>query len=204
MGCELGKLAKPPKDDRDNELAGPPVPSQPDPRLPLTAKQKYGMIASWKGIARAMGPTGVYMFIKLFEEHQELLQLFSKFRELKTKEAQANSMELAEHATKVMNTLDEGIKQLDNVDTFFQFLTQIGASHKKVPGFKSEYFWKIETPFLEAVKTTLGDRYTENIENIYKITIKLIIQTLADGYNNAVGGSGTTEAAATTTGSGSV
>lgn len=50
-------------------------------------------------------------------------------------------MELAEHATKVMNTLDEGIKQLDNVDTFFQFLTQIGASHKKVPGFKSEYFW---------------------------------------------------------------
>lgn len=50
-------------------------------------------------------------------------------------------MELAEHATKVMNTLDEGIKQLDNVDSFFQYLTNVGASHRKVPGFKPEYFW---------------------------------------------------------------
>jgi hypothetical protein len=32
--------------------------------LPLTAKQKYSMMASWKGISRAMEPTGVYMFIK--------------------------------------------------------------------------------------------------------------------------------------------
>lgn len=50
-------------------------------------------------------------------------------------------MELAEHATKVMNTLDEGIKQLDDVDSFFQYLTNVGASHRKVPGFKPEYFW---------------------------------------------------------------
>lgn len=30
---------------------------------------------------------------------------------------------------------------------------------------------------------TLGDRYTENVENIYKVTIKLIIETLEKGYN---------------------
>lgn len=66
MGCELGKLAKTSQEEREreNDLNGPPVTHQTDPRLPLTAKQKYGMIASWKGIARAMGPTGVYMFIK--------------------------------------------------------------------------------------------------------------------------------------------
>ncbi len=44
---------------------------------------------------------------------------------------------------------------------------------------------KIESPFLEAVKTTLGDRYTENVENIYKITIKLIIESLVNGYNSS-------------------
>lgn len=44
-------------------------------------------------------------------------------------------------------------------------------------------FQKIERPFLEAVKMTLGDRYTDNVENIYKITIKLIIETLEKGYN---------------------
>lgn len=44
---------------------------------------------------------------------------------------------------------------------------------------------KIEKPFLDAVKTTLGDRYTENVENIYNITIKFIIETLVTGFNNA-------------------
>lgn len=50
-------------------------------------------------------------------------------------------MELAEHANNVMQTLDEGIKGLDDLDTFFDFLNQVGASHRKIPGFKVEYFW---------------------------------------------------------------
>jgi hypothetical protein len=77
----------------------------------------------------------------LFEQHQELLNLFEKFRELRTRDEQANSMELAEHANTVMATLDEGIKGLDNLDSFFDFLTQVGASHHRIPGFKPEYFW---------------------------------------------------------------
>ncbi|GLV35706.1 hypothetical protein CBL_01143 [Carabus blaptoides fortunei] len=111
--------------------------------------------------------------------------MFDKFRELRTKEEQANSMELAEHANRVMVTLDEGIKGLDNLDVFFEYLHQVGASHKRIPGFKVDYFWKIEKPFLEAVETTLGDRYTENVENIYKITIKFIIETLVKGFDSA-------------------
>lgn len=63
MGCELGKFAKSTRQNEDQDL-NKPSNQQSDPRLPLTAKQKYSMIASWKGIARAMGPTGVYMFIK--------------------------------------------------------------------------------------------------------------------------------------------
>ncbi|KAJ9576492.1 hypothetical protein L9F63_006705, partial [Diploptera punctata] len=125
---------------------------------------------------------GLEIARKLFEEHHELLNLFEKFRELKTRDQQANSMELQEHANTVMETLDEGIKGLDNLDSFFEFLTQVGASHHRIPGFKPEYFWKIEKPFLEAVKMTLEDRYTENVENIYKVTIKFIIETLVRGY----------------------
>lgn len=149
------------------------------------------------------------IFIRLFEEHGELLGLFNKFRELKTKEQQASSEELAEHANKVMETLDEGIRSLDELDTFFEYLHQVGGSHTRIPGFKSEYFWvslrlirfsftffslsfsffyhsqKIEKPFLSAVETTLGDRYTENVEGIYKLTIKFIIETLITGFESA-------------------
>lgn len=44
---------------------------------------------------------------------------------------------------------------------------------------------KIEQPFLAAVSQTLGDRYTDNVEGIYKITIKFIIETLVEGYEKA-------------------
>lgn len=44
---------------------------------------------------------------------------------------------------------------------------------------------RIEKPFLSAVETTLGDRYTENVEGIYKLTIKFIIQTLVDGFEKS-------------------
>lgn len=48
---------------------------------------------------------------------------------------------------------------------------------------------RIEGAFLKAVEQTLGDRYTENVSAIYKIVIKLIIQTLIDGYEKAPPGS---------------
>lgn len=44
---------------------------------------------------------------------------------------------------------------------------------------------KIEQPFLTAVKQTLDERCNETIEQIYKIAIKLIIETIADGYSRA-------------------
>lgn len=198
MGCELGKLAA---SERGGGRGGDggggggkddlPAPPATDPRLPLTAKQKYTMVASWKGINREMEATGVNMFIKLFEEHKELLSLFEKFISLQTREQQASSEELQEHATKVMSTLDEGIRGLDDMDSFFSYLGQVGASHRRINGFQSQYFWKIEGPFLKAVEQTLGDRYTANVENIYKVTIKLIIQTLVDGYEGTGHAAGT-------------
>lgn len=44
---------------------------------------------------------------------------------------------------------------------------------------------KIEKPFLSAVETTLGDRYTENVEGIYKLTIKFLLETLVHGFETA-------------------
>ncbi|KAK4887829.1 hypothetical protein RN001_004100, partial [Aquatica leii] len=141
MGCKLGKLATSSTAGNAVKRDDPPPPAPTDPRLPLSAKQKYTMVASWKGISRAMEPTGVHMFLRLFEEHEELLSLFAKFKELRTRDEQINSLELQEHAGTVMNTLDEGIRTLDNVDAFNDYLHQVGASHRKIPGFKVEYFW---------------------------------------------------------------
>lgn len=42
---------------------------------------------------------------------------------------------------------------------------------------------RIERPFLAAVQETLGDRYTDNMENIYKITIRYILDTVVKGFD---------------------
>ncbi|CAG9583417.1 unnamed protein product [Danaus chrysippus] len=112
----------------------------------------------------------------MFEENEELLHLFEKFRELRTKEAIVSFAELAEHATQVMHTLDEGIKGLADMDSFFTYVRH-----------------KIKQPFLEAAKTTLGERYTPNIENIYKLTIRFILENLVKGYEEAGEENGTTQ-----------
>uniref|UniRef100_T1JFM7 Globin domain-containing protein n=1 Tax=Strigamia maritima TaxID=126957 RepID=T1JFM7_STRMM len=81
-----------------------------------------------------------------------------------------------------MTTLDESIQALENVDAFTAYLHQVGRSHTRVPGYKKEYFWRIQKPFLEAVSETLGDRYTENMETIYTVTIQFILETLVKGF----------------------
>ncbi|KAL0803450.1 hypothetical protein ABMA28_017179 [Loxostege sticticalis] len=68
MGCKLGKMVASERQRggaANQDLGGGPPPAT-DPRLPLTAKQKYSMLASWKGISRAMEKTGICMFIKTF------------------------------------------------------------------------------------------------------------------------------------------
>ncbi|EFA01940.2 hypothetical protein TcasGA2_TC007554 [Tribolium castaneum] len=64
MGCELGKLASSGGSGNHRKPDESAPPATVDPRLPLTAKQKYNMLASWKGISRAMESTGVCMFLK--------------------------------------------------------------------------------------------------------------------------------------------
>ncbi|KAF0297944.1 Neuroglobin [Amphibalanus amphitrite] len=136
-------------------------------------------------ISRKFTTLSVFLSLRLFEEHAALINFFDKFRELKSRDEQAESLELAEHATAVMGIIDEGIRALEDMDAFFTLLHQTGARHTKIPGFQTEFFFKIRTPFLEAVKLTLGDAYTENMDNIYQLTIDLILKTLVEGFEKA-------------------
>lgn len=189
MGCTFAKAQNESKgtqkDKKVEEVEA--TPAVQDNRIPLTVRQKFNISKSWKAIARAMEQTGVSMFVRLFQENEELLNLFEKFRHLKTRESQSESKELAEHANTVMSTIDESIMSLENPDYCIDFLHNVGKMHRKVNGFKGEYFWKLEEPFLAAVQETLGDRYTENMETIYKITIHFILETVISGFDTAGG-----------------
>lgn len=78
---------------------------------------------------------------RLFEENEDILELFEKFKHLKSREEQETSEELQEHATTVMTTLDDSIMSLEQVDYCIDHLKIVGRNHTKIKGFKSEYFW---------------------------------------------------------------
>ena len=47
-----------------NVIRSLPPPLPKDPRLPLTIRQKFNIVKSWKSISRTMEPTGIFMFVK--------------------------------------------------------------------------------------------------------------------------------------------
>lgn len=194
MGCATSSSEKEILSDHGNLKAGvangatlpePPAPIPVDPRLPLTAKQRYSIQASWKAIARNMEGTGVTMFIGLFKTQKEFLKMFSFGKDGADIDELANNPEVERHATIVIGNIDKAIHQLHNLDEFFALLKTFSENHSRIKGFQPDFFWKIEKPFLNAVKETLGDRYTENIQQIYETTIKFILTTLVEGCQKA-------------------
>lgn len=171
----------------DGSIPEPPPPAPTDPRLPLDARQVFKLKKSWKGIKRCIESTGVEMFIRMFRTNTDSKCIFKKFKELTSDDDLRVSETLEQHATGVMNVIDDTIMNIENVDYVFELLNSTGRKHSTYEGFSQPFFWYIEKPFLEAVKITLCDRYTDNMDNIYKITIKFILENLVKGVESANG-----------------
>ncbi|XP_076464510.1 cytoglobin-1-like [Babylonia areolata] len=166
----------------DDEMSpSPPAPS--DPRLPLTPMQVFKLKKSWKGIKRCLDDTGVEMFVRYFDSNFPSRQLFSRFRHMGKDELRVDE-ELEKLAGKVMLVFDQCVQSIDNVDNTEEVMSQTAASHRATPGggFAAPMFMDFEVPFLEAVKIMLGDRYTDNMDRIYRITIRYLLNTLIKKY----------------------
>ncbi|KAL8585150.1 hypothetical protein ACOMHN_013165 [Nucella lapillus] len=168
------------------ECSALPVQSKTCEQLGVSAKQIFSLRQSWKGIKRNMEETGVEMFVRLFKSNGELKNMFHAFKDLNSDDEMRSNEALENHATLVMTTLDDAITHIDNFDYVAEVLRKTGASHVRFEGFKSENFWNIREPFLEAVKITLGDRYTDNMEAIYKVAITFILTTMTQGMEDKV------------------
>lgn len=83
-----------------------------------------------------------------------------------------------------MSTLDQAIGCIEKGDEFVSFLLSVGRRHRHVTGFRSEMFWHMEQPFLSAVKQTLDERFTDNMDTIYRITIKCMLRLLISGFED--------------------
>ncbi|XP_076443114.1 globin CTT-W-like [Babylonia areolata] len=146
--------------------------------------QVFKLKKSWKGIKRSLDDTGVEMFIRLFRAQPRLQDLFPKFKGKDLDELRVD-VELELHAGAVMAVLDEMVQGIDNVDATMDLVRQTVSTHAKIKDFAPSMYEELEVPFLEAVKITLGDRYSDNMDAIYKVTIHYLLETLCKTHSGA-------------------
>ncbi|TKR61068.1 hypothetical protein L596_028229 [Steinernema carpocapsae] len=174
-------VAAAPKPASNQTAPANPSTSAADARIPLNERQKFLLVANWKGISRKASETGATMFVQLLRSNEQFYEVFN-FGHVRssTKEEQLQDERITKHAETVMKMLDVVISNVKDADYMFQLLQKSGAEHAYRPRFQPEMFWKIEEPFLFAVKEILQDRYTENMDQIYRVIIKIILSSLEE------------------------
>ncbi|XP_013077631.2 cytoglobin-1-like [Biomphalaria glabrata] len=149
-----------------------------DPRLPLSAMQIFKLKKNWKGVKRRLEDTGVEMLIRLFRLEPSTQIQFKNIRHLETEDKLRMSEELEKHAGKMMASLDDIVNNIDDVDYAMDKITKVAQQHEQFQGFAPEQFSLMEQPFLDSVRIILEDRYTDNMDTIYRILIKFILSNL--------------------------
>ncbi|XP_074662421.1 neuroglobin-like [Tubulanus polymorphus] len=187
MGCYQTKSYTGAKDTNGkvnlNSIPEPTAPPESDPRLPLNSREIFKLQKSWKAISRNMQITGIEMFIRIFEKDSNLKSLFHGFRDIDNSYLRDNEA-LEGHAGLVMTVVDDAIQNINNVDYVLDLLSRTGGSHTRFEGFDVNFFYKLEEPFIGAVKMTLEERFNPNIESIYVKIIKFIIDKLVKSFQN--------------------
>lgn len=149
-----------------------------DPRLPLSPMQIFKLKKNWKGVKRRLEDTGVEMLIRLFRLEPSTQIQFKNIRHLESEDKLRMSEELEKHAGKMMASLDDIVNNIDDVDYAMDKINKVAQQHEQFQGFTAEQFLLMEQPFLDSVRIILDDRYTENMDTIYRILIKFILSNL--------------------------
>ena len=102
-----------------------------------------------------------------------------------------------------MERIDNALFSMEDPGTMQSILIETGAYHRRIVGFSQEmfnvgkksnkiHFWKSffhqfsEEPLLKALKNTLDERYTPQMEEIYRVIVQFIVQTMQEGYTGGL------------------
>ncbi|KAI8496277.1 hypothetical protein Bbelb_261180 [Branchiostoma belcheri] len=119
---------------------------------------------------------------RLLHDYPEVQQKWPQLRHL-TDDEVMNSVYLLNLARRIFDTLDHAIDSLGDLDYLIPLLKRLGQMHADMKIMDPEDIWKMERPFLEAVRACLEDRFTYKYEEIYSKFIIFIIETVVIGFD---------------------
>lgn len=131
-------------------------------QLLLSQEQKDLVVKTWKLLEENIAKVGVITFLSLFETHPDVQSVFLPFNGL-TKEDLRRSKQLHAHALKVMNFIQKVIGRINEPEKLYHLLYQLGRNHVHY-GAKQQYIDFVGPQFVFAIKPSLADSWSEEIE----------------------------------------
>ncbi|XP_013782719.2 cytoglobin-2-like [Limulus polyphemus] len=171
MGCRLTKAVSSKKKNKGNgllqrhsctvscEVTDPPE------RPTLTRNQRAILTNTSKLLVENISRVGVITFMNLFETHPDVQEVFMPFKGLSGNDLRY-SRELRAHAFRVMGVVQKVITRLNEEEKLDQLLTDLGKKHARY-GAKPQYIDLIGPQFVHAIKPSLEDHWTTEMEEAW-------------------------------------
>ncbi|KAK3094124.1 hypothetical protein FSP39_024407 [Pinctada imbricata] len=150
-------------------------PAEPLPTI--TDKQKELIIQSWGKVQQDISKVGVVMFMRLFETHPDVQDVFMPYKGL-SQEDLRHSTTLRDHALRVMGTVEKCLARINEPKKLQELLHDLGARHVMYSA-KVDYMDLIGPQFIWAIQPAVGyELWTEETEEAWSDLFKFIAHVM--------------------------
>ncbi|GAB6022446.1 hypothetical protein CHUAL_006559 [Chamberlinius hualienensis] len=132
----------------------------------LDEKQKLVIVETWKELEANISKVGVITFLKLFETHPDVQDYFPNLTGIASEDLK-HSKQLQSHALKVMGFIQKVVARLHEPSKLTSLIRQLGKNHF-LYGAKPAYIEFVGPQFLYAIKPSLEEKWTEDVENAWR------------------------------------
>ncbi|XP_041351734.1 non-symbiotic hemoglobin-like [Gigantopelta aegis] len=144
----------------------------PNSRPEFTEMQKELVLESWKIVQQDISRVGVVLFMKLFEMHPDVQDVFSPFKGKSVENLKSNS-HLKSHALRVMGSVEKCLARIHEPLKLEEMLHELGVRHVQYNA-KVDYIDLVGPQFISAIQPSMGDSWNIELELAWSDFFKLI------------------------------
>ncbi|XP_068204243.1 globin CTT-VIII-like [Palaemon carinicauda] len=170
-----------PPNKEGNQEEGPKEESFPEPPA-MSEEQKVLIKDSWKALEANIAKVGIVIFIKLFETHPDVQEVFMPFRGVALEDIK-QSKQLRAHALRVMGFVNKAVGRLDQPEKLLPLLSDCGKSHYYY-GANISYIDLVGPQFIASIRPSLEEEERWNTE--MEAAWELLFQHIAFQMKTAI------------------
>ncbi|ELT89756.1 hypothetical protein CAPTEDRAFT_98019 [Capitella teleta] len=150
----------------------------------FTDRQKAIITKTWRHMGNDLTGRGSKVFLKIFNLHPEVKQLFPSLKNDNEDQLLKNPC-FRGHASRFMQSVGAVVENLDTPGDLSPLLIDLGRKHVLFGGFTPEYFAAFTEGMMCIWSEELGKGFTDEVSVAWKTVFDFIMSQLQDGYAKA-------------------